>query len=72
MRAIIEAAQLPDASIITLASGNSHSLMQRATCGVVASGTATLEAAAFGLPYCLVYKISWPTWVIGKMLVKLS
>ncbi|MGB2403287.1 MAG: lipid-A-disaccharide synthase, partial [Akkermansiaceae bacterium] len=35
-------------------------------------GTATLEAAALGLPYCLVYKISWPTWAMGKLLVKLD
>lgn len=72
MREIIAAAKLPDSCAVTLRSGNSHSLMQRATCGVVASGTATLEAAAFGLPYCLVYKISWPTWVIGKLLVKVD
>lgn len=72
MREIIQAGKLPDDELITLNTGTSHSLMQRATCGVVASGTATLEAAAFGLPYCLVYKISWPTWVMGKMLVKVD
>ena len=72
MREIIRAGKLPDESIIVIKSGVSHSLMQRATCGVVASGTATLEAAALGLPYCLVYKISWPTWVMGRLLVKLD
>jgi len=72
MREMIEEGKLPDQSIITLKTGNSHSLMQRATCGVVASGTATLEAAALGLPYCLVYKLSWPTWVMGKILVKVD
>lgn len=72
MAEIIREAKLPDESMITLKTGTSHSLMQRATCGVVASGTATLEAAALGLPYCLVYKISWPTWVMGKLLVKVD
>ncbi len=72
MAEIIKEAKLPDESMITLKTGMSHSLMQRATCGVVASGTATLEAAALGLPYCLVYKISWPTWVMGKLLVKVD
>ncbi len=72
MAEIIKEAKLPDESMITLKTGTSHSLMQRATCGVVASGTATLEAAALGLPYCLVYKISWPTWVLGKLLVKVD
>lgn len=72
MRQIITDAKLPDEGMITLNKGNSHSLMQRATCGVVASGTATLEAAALGLPYCLVYKLAWPTYFMGKMLVKLK
>jgi len=54
---------------IGIQAGNAHSLMQRATAGVVCSGTATLEAACFGLPYCLVYKIAWLTFEIGKRLV---
>ena len=57
---------------ITLTDGGSHELMQRAACGVIASGTATLEAAAFGLPYCLVYKMAWTTYLLGKMLVKIK
>lgn len=72
MRAMMDAAKLPVDNVISLHTGTSHSLMQRATCGVVASGTATLEAAALGLPYCLVYKVAWPTWVLGKMLVKVD
>lgn len=72
MRGIISAAKLPDTVDVSLGAGNSHSLMQRATCGVVASGTATLEAAAFGLPYCLVYKVAWPTYALGRMLVKVE
>ena len=71
MRDIVQHAKLPE-SLITIRTGSSYSLMQRATSGVVASGTATLEAAALGLPYCLVYKISWPTWAMGKLLVKLD
>ena len=54
---------------IVVRAGTAHSLMQRATAGVVCSGTATLEAAFFGLPYCLVYKIAWLTFEIGKRLV---
>lgn len=71
MGEMVADARLP-ADLITIKTGSSHSLMQRATCGVVASGTATLEAAALGLPYCLVYKISWPTWAMGKLLVQLD
>lgn len=52
--------------------GGSHSLMQRAAAGMVASGTATLEAAFFGLPLVILYKVAWLTWVIGKRLVKVD
>lgn len=48
-----------------------HSLTQEATVGMVCSGTATLEAAYFGLPMVITYKVSWPTWVLGRWLVKL-
>ncbi|BDS08410.1 lipid-A-disaccharide synthase [Oceaniferula spumae] len=72
MQEIVGEAGLDDESIIKIGTGNSHELMQRATCGVVASGTATLEAAALGLPYCLVYKVAWPTWAMGKLLIKLD
>lgn len=51
--------------------GGAHSLMQRAACGVVASGTATVEAAYYGLPYCLVYRLAWPTYLIARMVVKI-
>jgi len=52
--------------------GGAHDLMQRAGCGVVASGTATLEAAWFGLPYCLVYKVAWPTYLVARAVVKIE
>ena len=57
---------------ITLTEGGSHELMQRATCGIITSGTATLEAASFGLPYCLVYRMADSTYFLGKMLVKID
>jgi lipid-A-disaccharide synthase len=49
---------------------SSHELMQRSTAGMVCSGTATLEAAYFGLPFSVIYKVAWLTWVVGKQLVK--
>jgi lipid-A-disaccharide synthase len=70
MRELTTAAKLGD--IVHIRDGGAHELMQRATCGVVASGTATLEAAYFGLPYCLVYKVAWPTYLAAKMLVKIE
>ncbi|MCW1886131.1 lipid-A-disaccharide synthase [Luteolibacter flavescens] len=70
MRELTAAAKLDE--IVHIRDGGAHDLMQRAACGVVASGTATLEAAYFGLPYCLVYKVAWPTYLMAKMLVKIE
>ncbi len=71
MRALLEKAELPE-ELIRITVGDSHALMQSASCGVIASGTATLEAAYYGLPYCLMYRIAWPTYFIGKMLIKVD
>jgi lipid-A-disaccharide synthase len=57
---------------VEIRQGNAHELMQRATAGIVCSGTATLEAAYFGLPYCLIYKTAWLTFEIGKRLVDVN
>ncbi len=57
---------------IQIVQGRSQELMQRASSGVVASGTATLEATYYGLPYCLVYKVAWPTYLIGRSMVEIK
>lgn len=44
--------------------------MQRAFAGMVASGTATLEAAYFRLPFVLVYKVSWATYFAARLVLK--
>ena len=46
--------------------------MRRAACGVIASGTATLEAACLGIPYCLVYRVAPLTYLLAKLLVKIE
>jgi lipid-A-disaccharide synthase len=53
--------------IITV--GKSQELMQRAGAGMVASGTATVEAAYFELPFVIVYSVAPLTWEVGKRLV---
>ncbi|MEO6846648.1 MAG: lipid-A-disaccharide synthase, partial [Chthoniobacterales bacterium] len=52
-----------------ITTGHSHELMQRAAAGLVCSGTATLEAAFFRLPYALVYNVAWLTYFVGRYLV---
>jgi len=49
---------------------NASELMQSAAAGLVASGTATLEATLCGLPYALVYKVSHLTYVAGRAVIK--
>lgn len=58
--------------LVTVTAGGSHSLMQRACCAVIASGTATLEAGYYGLPYCLVYRTAPLTYVLARLLVKIE
>lgn len=54
---------------VTISVGRARELMRRASAGIVCSGTATLEAAFFGLPYCLIYKTAWLTFEIGRRIV---
>jgi lipid-A-disaccharide synthase len=60
------------ADLITVTTGGSHSLMQRACCAVIASGTATLEAAYYGLPYCLVYRLAPLSYALARVVVKIE
>ena len=52
--------------------GETADMMQRAFVGIVASGSATLEAAYFRLPFVLVYKVSWLTYLAGRLLVRVK
>lgn len=46
-----------------------HSLMERAQVALVTSGTATLEAALHDLPFALVYKVAWGTYLLARLLL---
>ena len=52
--------------------GQTSEIMQRAFAGIVASGSATLEAGYFRMPFVLVYKVAWATYVAGRALVKVD
>jgi lipid-A-disaccharide synthase len=68
---IFAAAGLPEKKFLIL-TGDAPDIMQRAYAGMVASGTATLEAAAFRMPFVLVYKVSWPTYFAARLVVKVK
>jgi lipid-A-disaccharide synthase len=52
--------------------GETAALMQRAFAGIVASGSATLEAAYFRLPFVLIYKVVWPTYLAARLVVSVK
>ncbi len=55
--------------LIAFTTGQAEAAMQRATVGLVASGTATLQAAYFRLPFVLVYRVPWLTYVPARAVV---
>jgi lipid-A-disaccharide synthase len=54
---------------IEIVVGQTADIMQRAFVGIVASGSATLEAAYFRMPFVLIYKVAWPTYVAARLVV---
>jgi lipid-A-disaccharide synthase len=71
MRDMAEKRGMPEAKQ-WIETGTVYDLMQRAEVGAVASGTATLEAACFGMPYVLVYQVNWITYSVAKMVVRIK
>jgi lipid-A-disaccharide synthase len=51
---------------------NARAAMMHARASVVASGTATVEAALSGTPFVVVYRLAPLTWFLGRRLVKLD
>lgn len=51
---------------------NSRLTLKHARAAVVASGTATVEAALAGTPFVVVYRLAPLTWLLGRRLVKLD
>ena len=64
--------QYQDRQMLEIKVGETADMMQRAFVGIVASGSATLEAAYFRLPFVLVYKVSWLTYLAGRLLVRVK
>ena len=49
-----------------------RSLMAKANVGMVASGTATLEAALSQMPFVLIYRVAWLTYLAARLVVKIK
>jgi lipid-A-disaccharide synthase len=57
---------------VSLVENAPYDVMAHSQVVLVTSGTATLEAAIIGTPMCILYKTSWLSYLIGRMLVKVK
>jgi lipid-A-disaccharide synthase len=64
--------QVADRRAIAIIVDQTATIMQRAFVGIVASGSATLEAAYFAMPSVLIYKVAWPTYVAARLVVNVA
>lgn len=57
---------------VHLVRGRTHEALASASAGLVASGTATVEAALQGLPMVVVYRVSPLTYALGRPLLRVN
>lgn len=57
---------------VFLVKNNTYGLLQHSHAAIVASGTATLETALFGVPLFVAYKGNLLSYYIGRLLVKIK
>ncbi len=60
---------LPEASI-PVVRGATYDALAHADVALVASGTATIETALLGTPMVVVYRVTEPSWWLGRLLVR--
>ncbi|HLF14103.1 MAG TPA: lipid-A-disaccharide synthase [Bacteroidota bacterium] len=61
-----------EGSPVRLLQNVTHDIMRNSDLAVVTSGTATLETGYFGTPMIVVYRTSWPTYLIGRLLIRVK
>jgi lipid-A-disaccharide synthase len=64
--------QLREWPVPVIPTDNARATLMHARAAVVASGTATVEAALSGTPFVVVYRLAPLTWLLGRRLVKLD
>jgi len=85
LRFVISAASEPLAELIradlcgkhatgkfSIVTGDARTVMGRVNVGMVASGTATLEAALSELPFVLIYRVAWLTYLAARLVVEVK
>src|SRR3954451_8280669 len=72
MSEMLRSEKSEDRQAIKIIVNQTSALMQQAWAGIVASGSATLEAAYFRMPFVLIYKGAWPTYVAARIVVNVD
>src|SRR5439155_22438094 len=72
MSAMLRSGRSATRQAIEIILGQTPVLMQQACAGIVASGSATLEAAYFRMPFVLIYKVAWPTYIAARLVVNVD
>jgi lipid-A-disaccharide synthase len=62
----------PFGSAALVVEAQAHRVLRASRMAIVASGTATLEAALLGTPMVVVYRASWISYLLGRLLVKVK
>lgn len=57
---------------VKVVQGRTYDVMNLSHLLITASGTATLEGAILGKPMIIIYKVSFPTYLIGRALVQVD
>jgi lipid-A-disaccharide synthase len=76
LQLVVPVAPTIDRSLLGLApdvvfvEGRAPEVLAAADAALVASGTATLQAALARTPMVVVYRVNWLTWWIGRLLVR--
>lgn len=70
--AAFKGARLPDGGRPRLVRESDYAERARQDLVLTSSGTATLENALLGLPMVVVYKLSWPTYLLARALIRVK
>ncbi len=55
-----------------IVTGRTRQVLRQAGAAMVASGTATIDTALMRCPMIVVYRVSWPTYWMGRMLIRVD
>lgn len=71
-RRLVERMAKPYLPQVTLVERDTYNVIKNSDLMVVTSGTATLEAAVLGTPMVVVYKLTFPGYLLAKLLVRVK